>query len=143
MGKYRNSSSSASGSRRFFIYLNSVGAAAGIFLFLLNQFIIKPAAHIFFFHSFFNDIIAAFLLLCYTNLIIHLLRKPVYAVETLFRIVLLILSAGLFWEYVTPLYRTGSYSDPLDLLAYLSGGILYWFILRISVYRKREFVRRS
>ncbi len=48
----------------------------------------------------------------------------------LIHVELLTLLCGLFWEYVTPLYRPATVSDPFDLVAYLLGGIIFWFVCR-------------
>ena len=44
---------------------------------------------------------------------------------------------GLFWEYVSPLLISGSVSDPLDLLAYLAGGLAVLPLLRLDRARRR------
>lgn len=43
-----------------------------------------------------------------------------------------LLLCGLFWEYVSPLLVSGSVSDPLDLLAYLAGGLAVLPLLRLA-----------
>ena len=43
-----------------------------------------------------------------------------------------LLLCGLFWEYVAPLLVSGSVSDPLDLLAYLAGGLVVLPLLRLA-----------
>lgn len=43
-----------------------------------------------------------------------------------------LLLCGLFWEYVSPLLVSGSVSDPLDLLAYLAGGLVVLPLLRLA-----------
>jgi len=43
---------------------------------------------------------------------------------------MLMLGAGLFWEYGAPLLRSDTVSDPIDILAYMLGGYIYWFILQ-------------
>ena len=44
----------------------------------------------------------------------------------------LCLSAGFFWEYVTPLFRQNTVSDAMDLVCYAIGGSLYWLILKVA-----------
>ena len=46
----------------------------------------------------------------------------------------LTLLAGVFWEYVPPLYREGSTSDPWDLVCY-AGGAVCLCLLRRAVCR--------
>lgn len=43
-----------------------------------------------------------------------------------------LLLCGLFWEYVAPLLVSSSVSDPLDLLAYLAGGLVVLPLLRLA-----------
>ncbi len=44
----------------------------------------------------------------------------------------LCLAVGSIWEYVTPVMKPSSISDPIDIVCYVCGGIIYWLILRIS-----------
>lgn len=48
-----------------------------------------------------------------------------------------LLLCGLFWEYVSPLLVSGSVSDPLDLLAYLAGGLVVLPLLRLARQQSR------
>lgn len=132
-GGTRYSSSSFIGNRRFFVYLNVIFLFAGAILFLINQYILKVLFESVIFHSYLNDGIAAFLLISYTNLLIIFLKKEKYLLIRYHRIILLILFAGIFWEYVTPLYRAESYSDPLDIVSYLTGASLYFLCCRIAL----------
>lgn len=43
---------------------------------------------------------------------------------------LLILTAGIYWEYAAPLYVPGAVSDVGDIAAYLSGGICLLLLLK-------------
>jgi hypothetical protein len=45
------------------------------------------------------------------------------------RIIPFTLLVGLFWEYVTPLYRISKVSDPFDLIAYVAGSVTYFLII--------------
>ena len=47
---------------------------------------------------------------------------PVFAVGLL---------TGLFWEYVAPLLNPKSVSDPVDLMCYLAGTVLYYSIYKM------------
>lgn len=68
------------------------------------------------------DMLAGAWILCFLNLLLvwsgRKTLKPVPAV-------LFVLGCGVFWEYITPLYLARSVSDPLDVAAYLAGGIIY------------------
>lgn len=48
-----------------------------------------------------------------------------------------LLLCGLFWEYVSPLLVSGSVSDPLDLVAYLAGGLAVLPLLRLARAQRR------
>ena len=48
----------------------------------------------------------------------------------LWQIELLLFPCGIFWEYITPLFRHNTTTDPCDILAYMIGGFLYWIIAR-------------
>lgn len=48
-----------------------------------------------------------------------------------------LLLCGLFWEYVSPLLVSGAVSDPLDLLAYLAGGLAVLPLLRLARQQSR------
>jgi len=44
--------------------------------------------------------------------------------------------AGVYWEYVAPLYVEESISDPYDVLAYIAGGVAYWLMIGCIAYLK-------
>lgn len=48
-----------------------------------------------------------------------------------------LVGCGLFWEYISPLLISGSVSDPLDLLAYLAGGLAVLPLLRLARAQRR------
>lgn len=83
--------------------------------------------------GYFADLLAGALILCVANALlawghIHQARiRPMERPETAAGFLLL---CGLFWEYVTPLYRPDSVSDPWDVATYLLGGLLCLTITR-------------
>ncbi|PKM87831.1 MAG: hypothetical protein CVU85_05135 [Firmicutes bacterium HGW-Firmicutes-10] len=80
-----------------------------------------------FFNYYFNDVLAALLILVWTNFLLSLIHRKL---DNLVHIFLLTLSIALFWEYITPLYQKGSTSDLWDVAAYLLGGVIYTFFIR-------------
>ena len=44
----------------------------------------------------------------------------------------LTLVAGIFWEYIAPLFNSRSISDPLDIVAYLTGFLILTIINKIE-----------
>ncbi|NLM45185.1 MAG: hypothetical protein GX200_00080 [Firmicutes bacterium] len=106
--------------------------SACIHLFLVNKYCLKRLINHPFLHFYFHDLLAPLLLLSYSNMLLAWFNFRGRRIRSLPAILLLVLAAGLFWEYVTPLYLPHSTSDPLDLLAYLAGGMLYWLLVSFS-----------
>ena len=75
----------------------------------------------------FNDLMAGILFPAYVNLVLSLfgMRMRSWLEPLLFTLV-----AGIFWEYVTPLYRPQSVSDVWDIVAYLVGTLNYCALTR-------------
>lgn len=70
---------------------------------------------------YFNDMLCGALIVAYSNFILSFYRGNFYFCK-LWQISLLVLACGLFWEFVTPVFRQSSIGDPLDIAAYLAGG---------------------
>lgn len=101
-----------------------------IVLYIINQCIknMIPIEGIrWFMTCYFNDTIGGITFMAYCGLVFeHYHRR----MTKLWKIILLMASCGFFWEYITPLFRTNTISDPWDILAYVCGGIIYWLIMR-------------
>ena len=101
-----------------------------IVLYIINQYIKNkiPIEGIrWFMTCYFNDTIGGITFMAYCGLVFeHYHRR----MTKLWQIILLMASCGFFWEYITPLFRTNTISDPWDILAYVCGGIIYWLIMR-------------
>ena len=78
----------------------------------------------------FHDLLATPVLLSATNLWITACRRGDLVLVRLGSIFTLSVIAGVFWEFVTPLYHKST-TDILDLLAYAIGGLLYFFVLQL------------
>ena len=95
----------------------------------------------YFLRCYFNDLIGSITFMALTNIILLILGfreivKPVY-------IEALLLGAGLFWEYVTPLFRRDTVSDPYDILAYLLGGIMYSLVIYLIQGNKNKIGKKQ
>ncbi|WP_329385511.1 hypothetical protein [Anaerofustis butyriciformans] len=84
-----------------------------------------------FLSCYFNDIIGGAVFIAYCNIILSLNKKKVLS---LCKIELFLFICGVFWEYITPIYRVDTVSDIWDIAAYMIGGILYWLIERFKNY---------
>lgn len=105
-------------------------------LYLINQFVktkipIKPIR--WFLSCYFNDTIGGITFMAYCGIVLEFFRRKMMK---LWQILLLMSSCGFFWEYITPIYRK-TISDPWDILAYTSGGFVYWLITKRE-YNERE-----
>lgn len=70
----------------------------------------------------FNDYLCGMLFVAYSNIV--LLTRG-YRIERLHHIILFCFIAGLFWEFVTPLFRSDSVGDWIDVVCYILGGLSY------------------
>jgi hypothetical protein len=50
----------------------------------------------------------------------------------LWHITFMCLTAGLVWEFITPLYKKSSVADWWDVIAYMCGGVFYWILTKTS-----------
>ena len=81
----------------------------------------------FFMTGYFNDIIGCIALASYINLVFSIFSYKDYKIWYIMGIIFV---AGLFWEFITPLFRKDTVTDMFDLLAYLIGGSIYCSILK-------------
>ena len=112
-------------------------------LYIINQHLknvipYKPIKWIM--QCYFNDFIGGITFISYCNIIFECYREPV---KQLWKIEILLLCCGIFWEYITPLYRSNTVSDIFDIVAYMGGGFLYWLIIRKSEYDTKKCKRST
>jgi hypothetical protein len=101
-------------------------------VYVLNQTILKPNIQITFLHNHLNDVAAGVLLISYINVLSIITKQNRFTLLKLQYILIILTLAGLFWEYITPLYLSKSVADPKDVIAYILGGLIYWLVVRIS-----------
>ncbi len=102
---------------------------ASISIALLNRWYISSLLTcppiMLFMRWYFNDIVGACAFCAYCDLMSIVFVKTTMKY---FRLILLILIAGLFWEYITPLFRMDTTSDYYDLFAYTLGANIYYLV---------------
>lgn len=111
-----------------FILLNVIVIIVGLCLYVTNQRLVKPNICCFITDGYFNDALGMSILIAYSNSLITLCCQRSLLICGFCRIIIFTILVGLFWEYLTPLYRADSASDPFDILAYLIGAIVYYLI---------------
>ena len=79
--------------------------------------------------SYLKDIVGAIAFMACCNIILEYFKMGIYKIVY---ICAFCLFCGLFWEFVTPMYRNTT-TDINDILAYILGGILYWIISRVKI----------
>lgn len=96
---------------------------------IINKFKIVAVDNeyiMYFLNGYLNDILGTIVFLLCLSIVLSFLSK-----EFTFKLVhveLIVLICGILWEYVTPLYRKDTVSDPFDILAYTFGGLLFWYV---------------
>lgn len=80
----------------------------------------------YFFRCYFNDLICPLVFLPIVNIILAFGK---YKVSRFIHLLSVGFTAGLFWEYVAPIFVEDSVSDPIDLCCYVLGTIFYWIAL--------------
>ena len=76
------------------------------------------------------------LLLSYSNILIFVGKRHHLLLTTLKSVIPFTILVGLFWEYITPLYRTSKCCDPYDLIAYTLGSLLY--LVMVNTFKNRK-----
>ena len=77
-----------------------------------------------------NDFIGGIVFTAYVNILLIYNKYP--PLHKLGHILLLVLFAGISWEYILPLFIHRGVSDFWDVVSYTLGGIFYWIILITS-----------
>lgn len=116
--------------KNIFLFFISTGAC------LLNQKMklnISNETLRWFMTCYFNDIVGGIAFAAYCN---HIFSYYKGMFQKLWKIELLMLSSGFFWEYLTPLFRYDTISDPWDIVAYMFGGFIYWILLKLNTETK-------
>ena len=80
-----------------------------------------------FFIGYFNDLICPLFFFSYANMLLITVDKEI---ARLWVICLVSLCTSCVWEFVAPLMKPSSTTDPLDIFCYITGGVVYWAILR-------------
>ena len=109
-----------------------VGTAA-LLLYIVNRLYLKGVMDWLFIQHYFNDVLAGMVIVAFVNILAVLGNQRRLLLIHIFRILLFTFFCGVFWEYVTPLYLSYSVADPFDVLAYMTGGMLYWAVIRIAI----------
>ena len=48
------------------------------------------------------------------------------------------LAVGVVWEFGAPILKTTSTTDMMDIVCYVGGSILYWFLLKRNLNEKTD-----
>lgn len=82
-----------------------------------------------FMSCYFNDLVGAAAFSAYCDAAFTLFGRRL---DRLYKLELILFFCGIFWEYITPLFRSDTVSDPVDIAAYMAGGLVYMLISRLS-----------
>lgn len=88
---------------------------------------------------YFNDMIGGITFTAYCCIFVELYKGSIIKLH---QIEVILFLSGVFWEYITPLYRN-TISDPWDIAAYMFGGLLYWVIIKIWTKNKKDIFGNS
>lgn len=102
-----------------------------LFLYLLNRLYLKNITEgpiHWFLVCYWNDITGAIAFSAFVHSVIfHYAKKEIH----LWGIIVILLICGLFWEIITPLFRKNSVCDFWDIVAYESGGTIYYLSIKL------------
>lgn len=81
----------------------------------------------YFLHCYFNDVVGTVCFFLILSLLLSF-KEGKRVVFKLYHIEIIIIASGLFWEFITPLYRKDCTTDPFDIGAYVAGSLIFWYI---------------
>ncbi len=101
-------------------------------LYFINRFFIKPYISIpvlsYLSKCHINDFFGGIVFCAYYNIIMLLAeKKPIEKFSEVFVVILIV---GIIWEFIFPIFLSYSTSDIFDVIAYIFGGTIYYFIKR-------------
>ncbi|WP_426350247.1 hypothetical protein ACPWSR_03140 [Alloiococcus sp. CFN-8] len=79
----------------------------------------------------FNDFLAGVAFLAYLNFILSYYKMGKYQVNNFIGAIITAFLCGVFWEFITPLYKVNSTSDWFDILAYILGSSSYIIMTKV------------
>ena len=118
--------------------INLIIIGITVVMYVANQVIktkIPVEAIRWFMSCYFNDTIGGMTFMAYCNIVFGFYNRKMIK---LWQILTLMFCAGLFWEYVTPIFRKNTVSDIWDVVAYMIGGFIYWLITRKEQYGNKK-----
>lgn len=111
--------------------INIIIIFISVFLYLLNRLILKDITEgliHWFLVCYWNDITGAIAVSAYVDSIIfHYSRKEI----RIWGLIVILLACGMFWEFITPLFRKNSVCDFWDIVAYMTGGVIYYLSIKL------------
>ena len=111
--------------------INIIIIFISVFLYLLNRLILKDITEgliHWFLVCYWNDITGAIAVSAYVDSIIfHYSKKEIH----IWDLIVILLICGLFWEIITPLFRKNSVCDFWDIVAYMTGGVIYYLSIKL------------
>ena len=79
--------------------------------------------------GYFNDFIGSITFLAYCSIILNFYNDNIKM--NIWQAELLTMLCGIFWEYITPMFRKNTVSDVYDIFAYMFGGIVYCILRKV------------
>lgn len=85
-------------------------------------------------YSYFNDFVGS---IAFCSYIVFCSNWCKFKFDSLLKVEITLLIAGIIWEYFIPIIRPDTVTDICDILVYCLGGILYWNIYSILANAKK------
>jgi hypothetical protein len=98
-----------------------------LFVFLINRYYLRPTGNIFL-DGWLNDLLCLPILLELVQLSMRFIVAKNYVLSK-FQLIVSIVYCSLLFEYFLPIQSAAFYSDPIDVICYTIGGLLWNFIL--------------
>lgn len=122
--------------RKYYRLENILIFTVCVLLYLLNIHIFSNLNNYeihYFFTGYFDDIMAPLLLFSYINLLLSLRNEEIYSLKYL---IIIIIVCSFVWEYLVLFVKPTTVSDPVDILCYFLGTLIYWIIYKNWIQNK-------
>lgn len=98
-----------------------------LFVSLINRYCLRPTGNLFL-DGWLNDLLCLPILLELVQISMQFIVAKNYVLSK-FQLIVSILYCSLLFEYFLPNQSTAFYSDPIDVICYIFGGLSWYFIL--------------